>query len=76
MKRFWIVVFLSFLGTSLVFSETSDDEPLRAIMRKFSRKLYRTVSRAERGNFVFSPFSLHMVLTLIYLVRFVFIFSE
>jgi len=68
MKSIWIISLVVFICI-ISCSSTETSEEFGKIFRRFNRKLYRALSKIERGNFVYSPFSLHMVLTMAYLVR-------
>ena len=53
---------------SLAEKEETSNESLNLVtksMRDFNKELYRKVAEVENGNFVFSPFSLHLALSIL-----------
>ena len=46
-------------------AEPDDQSLVPEAVRSYNRKLYQQLSKDERGNFVYSPYSIHMAFSLI-----------
>ena len=63
---FWTLV-LAILGAPQPKQEDNQNvgEAVPTAIRRFTRKMYFELAKKQRGNFVFSPYSIHMALSLL-----------